>query len=41
VIIKSSSTRFQDLEQYFPSCLLAIEKIKPGEIVQVGSDTIS
>jgi predicted nuclease of predicted toxin-antitoxin system len=37
VILQSSSNRLDHLRQYFPACVLAIEKIKPGEIVQVGS----
>lgn len=37
VILQSSSNRLDHLRQYFPACLLALEKIKPGEIVQVGS----
>ncbi|HEV1996241.1 MAG TPA: DUF5615 family PIN-like protein [Candidatus Acidoferrum sp.] len=39
VILQSSSNRLGHLRQYFPACVLAIEKIKPGEIVQVGSAT--
>ena len=37
LILQSSSNRLEHLRQYFPACLLALEKIKPGEIVQVGS----
>jgi predicted nuclease of predicted toxin-antitoxin system len=37
VILHSSSNRLEHLRQYFPDCVSAIEKIKPGEIVQVGS----
>jgi predicted nuclease of predicted toxin-antitoxin system len=37
VILQSSSNRLDHLRQYFPACVLAVEKIKPGEIVQVGS----
>jgi RHS repeat-associated protein len=29
----------EDVRQYFPACVLAIEKLKPGEIVQIGSTT--
>lgn len=36
VVLQSSSNRLEDLRQHFPACVLAIEKIKPGEIVQVG-----
>jgi predicted nuclease of predicted toxin-antitoxin system len=41
VILHSSSNRLEDLEPYFPACRLAIEKVKPGEIVQVGPDTLA
>lgn len=37
VIIHSSSNRLEHLRQYFPGCISAVEKIKPGEIVQVDS----
>ena len=37
VILQSSSNRLEHLRQYFPACVLALEKIKPGEIVQVAS----
>jgi len=37
VILEFSSNRLEHLRQYFPACLKAIEKIKPGEVVQVGS----
>ena len=37
VVLQSSSNRLEHLRQYFPACVLAIEKIKRGEIVQVGS----
>jgi len=36
VVLHSSSNRLDHLRQYFPACVLAIEKIKPGEIVQIG-----
>jgi predicted nuclease of predicted toxin-antitoxin system len=39
LILQSFSNRLDHLRQYFPACVLAIEKIKPGEIVQVGSST--
>jgi predicted nuclease of predicted toxin-antitoxin system len=39
VILHSPSNRLDHLRQYFPTCVLALEKIKPGEIVQVGSGT--
>jgi predicted nuclease of predicted toxin-antitoxin system len=37
VVLQSSSNRLDHLRQYFPACVLAIEKIKPGEIVLIGS----
>jgi predicted nuclease of predicted toxin-antitoxin system len=37
VVLHSSSNRLEHLRQYFPECVLALEKIKPGQIVRVGS----
>ena len=37
VILRSSSNRLDHFRQHFPACVLALEKIKPGEIVRVGS----
>jgi predicted nuclease of predicted toxin-antitoxin system len=37
VTLHSSSNRLEQIRQYFPACVLALEKIKPGEIVQIGS----
>jgi predicted nuclease of predicted toxin-antitoxin system len=37
VILLSSSNRLEHLRPYFPDCVQALEKVKPGEIVQVGS----
>ena len=39
VVLQSSSNRLDHLRQYFPACVLAIEKIRPGEVVMIG-DTI-
>jgi hypothetical protein len=36
VVLQSSSNRLDHLRQYFPACVLAIEKISPGEIIQIG-----
>jgi predicted nuclease of predicted toxin-antitoxin system len=36
-IVQSSSNRLEHLRQHFPALVLALEKIRPGEIVQVGS----
>jgi hypothetical protein len=36
VVLHSSSNRLEHLRQHFPACSLAVEKIKPGEIVRVG-----
>jgi hypothetical protein len=37
VILFSSSNRLEHLRQHFPACVSALEKIKPGEIVPIGS----
>jgi predicted nuclease of predicted toxin-antitoxin system len=37
VILQSSSNRLDHLRQYFPACVSALEKIRPGEIVLIGS----
>jgi predicted nuclease of predicted toxin-antitoxin system len=37
VVLRSSSNRLERLRQYFTACVTAIEKVKPGETVQVGS----
>ncbi|MGC2817438.1 MAG: hypothetical protein WA207_18750, partial [Candidatus Acidiferrum sp.] len=37
VILYSSSNRLEHLRQHFPDCVLALEKIKPGEMVHIGS----
>jgi len=39
VTLQCSSNRLEHLRPYFPACLSAIEKIKSGEIAQVGSTT--
>jgi predicted nuclease of predicted toxin-antitoxin system len=36
VVLQSSSNRLDHIRQYFPACVQAIEKIKPGEIVLIG-----
>jgi predicted nuclease of predicted toxin-antitoxin system len=35
VLQPSSSNRLEDLRTYFPACALALEKIKPCEIIQI------
>jgi predicted nuclease of predicted toxin-antitoxin system len=37
VVFHSSSNRLEHLRQYFPECVSAIQKIKPGQVVRVGS----
>jgi len=37
VVLHSSSNRFEHLRQYFPVCVSAIEKAKPGQFVRIGS----
>ena len=39
VTLQCFSNRLDHLRLYFPACLSALEKIKPGQIVQVGSST--
>lgn len=39
MVLRSSSNRLEYLRQYFPACVVALERIKPGEVVQVGSPT--
>jgi len=36
VVLDYSSNRLGHLRQYFPACASALEKIKPGEIIQLG-----
>jgi len=36
VIFSYSSNRLEHLRAYFPACLSALAKIKPGEIVELG-----
>ena len=38
VVLQSSSNRLDQLQQYFPALALALERIKPGEVVQVGRE---
>jgi|SRR5215469_15660812 len=37
VVLQSSSNRLDHLRQYFPICVSALDKIKQGEVVLVGS----
>ena len=39
VVLQSSSNRLEFLRQHFSACVLALEKIKPGEMVQIGSSS--
>jgi hypothetical protein len=36
-VLQSPSNRLGHLQQHFPACVLALEKIKPGVMVQIGS----
>jgi len=36
VVLQSSSKRLEYLRQHFPACVLALEKIKSAEMVQIG-----
>jgi len=35
IILEYSSNRLEHIRQYFPACALALERIKPGEIVRL------
>lgn len=37
VVVHSSSNRLEHLRQWFPACELALKRIRPGEIVRIGS----
>lgn len=37
VVLQSSSNRLDHLRQHFPAVLSALEKIKSGEVILVGS----
>jgi len=37
VLLQSSSNRLEHLRPLFPACILALEKIKPGEMVHIGT----
>jgi predicted nuclease of predicted toxin-antitoxin system len=37
VVIRSRSNRLEDLRTHFSSCVSALETIKPGDIVYVGT----
>jgi predicted nuclease of predicted toxin-antitoxin system len=37
VVLHSTSNRLEDLQQHFPACVAALEKIKPGEVHQIDS----
>lgn len=39
VVLQSPSRRLDDLRQFFPARVLAAEKLKPGEIVQIGDSS--
>jgi predicted nuclease of predicted toxin-antitoxin system len=39
VVLLSFSNRLEHLRTYFPAVALAIEKIRPGEIITVGNTT--
>ena len=36
VVLQFSSNRLDHLRQFFPACISALAKIKPGEIIRVG-----
>jgi len=37
VVLHSSSNRLEHLRQYFPECVSALEKSKPGQVIRVGN----
>lgn len=39
VVLFARSNRLSHLSSYFPACLQALESIKPGEIVHLGTAT--
>jgi predicted nuclease of predicted toxin-antitoxin system len=39
VVLQSSSNRLDHLRRHFPGCVLAIEKIKHGEVILIGAVT--
>jgi len=36
VLLRATSNRLTDLSRHFPACAQALEKIKPGDFVEVG-----
>lgn len=39
VVLQSPSNRLDHLRQYFPTCVQALERIKPGQVVLIGDAT--
>jgi len=39
VVLHFSSNRLEHLRQHFPECVSAIQKIKPGQVIRVGSSS--
>jgi predicted nuclease of predicted toxin-antitoxin system len=39
VVLLARSNRLSHLSRHFPACLEAVETVKPGEIVHVGTST--
>ena len=37
VIVRARSNRLVDLQPHFPACLAALQTIRPGTVVEVGS----
>jgi predicted nuclease of predicted toxin-antitoxin system len=37
VVLHSTSNRLEDLQRHFPACVAALQRIKPGEALQIGS----
>jgi predicted nuclease of predicted toxin-antitoxin system len=36
LLVRAPSNRLPDLERYFPACAKALERIKPGDFLQIG-----
>ena len=39
VVIHAQSNRLSDISPHFPACLKALEGIKPGDIIHIGTET--
>jgi len=37
LVLRSASNRLKDLRPHFAACASALEKVKPGEVLEIGS----